>query len=197
MLKRICVFCGSNRGVNGAYVQAASELGHLLAARNIELIFGGGMTGLMGAVADAVLTAGGRAVGIIPRSMNVPRVVHENLSELIVVRDMHERKALMHEHSDGFIALPGGMGTWDELFETLTWSQLGYQTKAVGLLNVAGYYDPLLSMIDHAIAEGFVQPRHRHIFLVDQSPAALLDAMESFEHPDPTGDKWAQRDRER
>ncbi len=196
MLKRICVFCGSNRGVNGAYVHAASELGRLLAARNIELVFGGGMTGLMGAVADTVLTAGGRAVGIIPRSMNVPRVVHENLSELIVVRDMHERKALMHEHSDGFIALPGGMGTWDELFETLTWSQLGYQTKAVGLLNVAGYYDPLLSMIDHAIAEGFVQPRHRQIFLVDQSPAALLDAMESFEHPDPTGDKWAQRDRE-
>lgn len=196
MLKRLCVFCGSNPGVNGAYMQAARELGRLLAERQIELVFGGGMTGLMGAVADSVLAGGGRAVGIIPRSMNIPRVVHEGLSELLVVNNMHERKALMHERSDGFIALPGGMGTWDELFETLTWSQLGYQTKPVGLLNVASYYDPMLKMIDHAIAEGFILPQHRQIFLVSRSPQILLEKMQAFQHPDRSGSKWAELNKE-
>ncbi|NOZ50960.1 MAG: TIGR00730 family Rossman fold protein [Chloroflexi bacterium] len=196
MLKSICIFCGSSPGVNGAYVQAAAELGRLLAENDIELIYGGGMTGLMGAAANAVLASGGRAIGIIPDSMNIPRVVHEHLSELVVVDNMHERKALMHQRSDAFIALPGGMGTWDELFETLTWSQLGYQTKPVGLLNVAGYYNPLLTLIDHAIAQGFIQKQHRHIFLVDQEVPALLKALTTFEHPDPSGAKWTQLEKE-
>lgn len=192
MLKSICVFCGSNPGVNGLYVEAAHNLGRLLAQNDIELVYGGGMTGIMGAVADAALAAGGRVTGIIPGSMNIPRVVHEHLSELVVVGTMHERKAMMHERSQGFIALPGGMGTLDELFETLTWSQLGYQTKPVGLLNVAGYYDPLVAMIDHAIAEGFVQDQHRNLFIVKQEPTSLLQALNAFRHPDPTGAKWIE-----
>lgn len=193
MLKSICVFCGSNVGANGLYIEAARTLGRLLAENGIELVYGGGMTGMMGAVADAALAAGGRVTGIIPGSMNIPRVVHEQLSELVIVDDMRERKALMHQRSQGFIAMPGGIGTLDELFETLTWSQLGYQTKPVGILNVAGYYDPLLTMINHAIAEGFVLEHHRHIFVIEQEPQSLLQAMRNFSHPDPSGSKWIYR----
>lgn len=183
MLKTICVFCGSNSGVNGSYVEAARALGHLLAQENIGLIFGGGMTGLMGAVADAVLAAGGKATGVIPDAMNVPRVVHEGVTELVVVDTMHTRKATMAQLSDAFIALPGGLGTFDELFETLTWSQLGYQSKPIGILNVEGYYDPLVELFDHAVVNGFVTPKHRGIFAVDENPAALVSALRHFEHP--------------
>jgi len=183
MLKTICVFCGSQPGVNSAYAEAARELGHLLARHDITLIFGGGMTGIMGILADATLDAGGRAIGIIPDSMNVPRVVHENLTDLIVTPDMHTRKAKMVEMSDGFIALPGGLGTLDELFETLTLSQLGYEPKPIGILNVAGYYDPLVELIDHAIQAGFVKPQYRDIFTVQKIPSALLTAMQHFQHP--------------
>lgn len=183
MLKSICVFCGSNPGVNGSYVEAARALGHLLAQEEIGLIFGGGMTGLMGAVADAVLAAGGEATGVIPDSMNVPRVVHEGVTELVVVDTMHTRKATMARLSDAFIALPGGLGTFEELFETLTWSQLGYQPKPIGILNVDGYYDPLVELIDHAVVNGFVTPKHRDIFVVDEDPSALVAALRQFEHP--------------
>ncbi len=183
MLKTICVFCGSNPGVNGSYVEAARELGRLFAQENIGLIFGGGMTGMMGALADAVLAAGGAATGVIPESMNVPRVVHEGVTELVVVDTMHTRKATMARLSDAFIALPGGLGTFDELFETLTWSQLGYQPKPVGILNVEGYYDPLVELIDHAVVNGFVTPKHRGIFVVNENPAALVSALRQFEHP--------------
>jgi len=183
MLKTICVFCGSNPGVNGSYVEAAHHLGRLLAEENIGLIFGGGMTGLMGALADAVLAGGGQATGVIPDSMNVPRVVHEGVSELVVVDTMHTRKATMARLSDAFIALPGGLGTFEELFETLTWSQLGYQPKPIGILNVDGYYDPLVQLIDHAVAHGFVTSKHRGIFKVDEDPAALLNKLRQFKHP--------------
>lgn len=183
MLKTICVFCGSNPGVNGSYIEAASELGHLLAREDIGLIFGGGMTGLMGALADAVLAEGGEATGVIPNSMNVPRVVHERVTELVVVDTMHTRKATMARLADAFIALPGGLGTFEELFETLTWSQLGYQPKPIGILNVEGYYDPLVELIDHAVVNGFVTARHRDIFVVDDNPTALVSALCKFEHP--------------
>ena len=183
MLKTICVFCGSNPGVNGSYVEAARALGHLLAQKDIGLIFGGGMTGLMGALADAVLAAGGEATGVIPESMNVPRVVHEGVTELVVVDTMHTRKATMARLADAFIALPGGLGTFEELFETLTWSQLGYQPKPIGVLNVEGYYDPLVELIDHAVMNGFVSAKHRDIFVVDDSAATLVAALAEFEHP--------------
>jgi len=183
MLEKICVFCGSQPGVNSAYAEAARDLGHLLARNDITLIFGGGMTGIMGILADAVLDAGGRAVGIIPDSMNVPKVVHEGITETIVTLDMHTRKAKMVAVSDAFIALPGGFGTLDELFETLTLSQLGYEPKPIGILNVAGYYNPLVELIDHAIQAGFVKPQYRDVFTVQETPSDLLTAMQHFQHP--------------
>jgi len=183
MLEKICVFCGSQPGVNSAYAEAARDLGRLFAQQNITLIFGGGMTGIMGILADAVLAAGGRAVGIIPDSMNAPKVVHDNLTELIVTSDMSTRKAKMVAVSDAFIALPGGLGTLDELFETLTLSQLGYEPKPIGVLNVAGYYDPLVALIDHAIQAGFIRPQFRNIFTQQAAPADLLASMRAFRHP--------------
>ena len=183
MLESICVFCGSQPGVNSAYAEAAREMGHLLAETNITLIFGGGMTGIMGALADAVLEKGGRAIGVIPESMNIPKVVHENLTELIVMPNMYSRKVKMFKLSDAFIALPGGLGTLDELFEALTLSQLGYEPKPIGILNVAGYYNPLVELIDHAIEAGFVKLRYRDVFTVQETPADLLAAMQTFRHP--------------
>ncbi len=183
MFKAICIFCGSRPGVNSAYAAAARAMGHLLAEREITLIFGGGATGIMGALADAVLEAGGRAVGVIPESMNVPNVVHDNLTELIVSPNMYSRKVTMFKLSDAFITLPGGLGTLDELFEALTLSQLGYEPKPIGILNVAGYYKPLIELIDHAIDAGFIAPRYRDVFTVREQPAALLEAMASFQHP--------------
>jgi uncharacterized protein (TIGR00730 family) len=183
MIQTICVFCGSQPGVNSAYAQAAREMGRLLAQNDITLVFGGGMTGIMGILADAVLDAGGRAVGVIPDSMNVPKVVHEHLTDLIVTPDMHTRKAKMVAMSDGFIALPGGFGTLDELFETLTLSQLGYAPKPIGILNVADYYTPLVELIDHAIQAGFVKAQYRDVFTVQDDPADLLAAIKDFQHP--------------
>jgi len=183
MIQRICVFCGSQPGVNGAYLAAAREFGRLLAEQQIELVFGAGMTGIMGAVADATLHAGGSVIGIIPDSMNIPKVVHEGVSELIVTPDMPSRKTKMIAMSDAFVALPGGFGTMDELFEVLTFSQLGYQPKPIGILNVANYYAPLIAFIDHAVKEGFVNARFRTIFTSHDESAALLTALQHFEHP--------------
>ncbi len=183
MFQSICIFCGSRTGVNSAYVAAARAMGRLLAERDITLIFGGGKTGIMGALADAVLEAGGRAIGVIPESMNEPGVVHEHLTELIVKPTMYSRKVTMFKLSDAFITLPGGLGTLDELFEALTLSQLGYEPKPIGILNVAGYYDPLMELIDHAIEAGFIAPRYRDVFTVREEPAALLDTLAAFEHP--------------
>ena len=155
-MKRITVYCGSNQGKRPEYAVAAHELGMLLAREKIELVYGGGMVGLMGILADAVLKNGGHVIGVIPEKLVIKEVVHEQLPDLRVVKTMHERKALMAELSDGFIALPGGYGTFDEFFEVLTWGQLGWHPKPVGLLDVAGYYAYLHAFLDHAQSEGFL-----------------------------------------
>jgi hypothetical protein len=188
MLKRICVFCGSSSGTGAGYVRSAQEVGRLLAARGMELVYGGGKVGLMGAVADASLAAGGRVIGVIPQLLVDKEVAHAGLTELRVVKTMHERKALMADLADAFLALPGGYGTWDELCEVLTWSQIGIQRKASAILNVNGYYDPLLAMADRAVSEGFLRDVHREMLLTDTDAARLLDRMENYVPP--IADKW-------
>jgi len=176
--RRICVFCGSNSGTDSAYRDTAVAMGHLLAHRTIELVYGGGNIGLMGALADAVLQAGGRVIGVIPESLMAKEVGHSGLTELRIVQSMHERKALMADLSDGFIAMPGGFGTFEEFCEVVTWSQLGIHAKPCGLLNVNGYYDPLLALFDHAVCEGFLREENRKIVLQDCDPGRLLEKME-------------------
>jgi uncharacterized protein (TIGR00730 family) len=187
-MKRIAVFCGSNKGARPAYTEAATRLGELLARKNIELVYGGGMVGLMGAVADAALKNGGHVIGVIPQSLVIKEVVHERLPDLRVVKNMHERKALIAELSDGFIALPGGYGTMEEFCEVLAWSQLGYHRKPFGLLDAAGFYRGLLEFLDHATREGFIRPQHRKLVLVEDNAEELLKQMRDF-HP-PTEVKW-------
>lgn len=182
-MQRVCVFCGSTSGVNGAYTGAAAALGRVLAEQGIGIVFGGGATGVMGALADAALAVGGEVIGVLPAAMNLPGVVHPRLTTVHVVDAMHTRKALMHRLADAFIALPGGLGTLDELFEVLTLSQLGYQPKPIGLLNVEGYFDPLLTLIDHAVSHGFVRPENRGVFTVAADPEALLAQLRRFVHP--------------
>jgi uncharacterized protein (TIGR00730 family) len=188
MLKRICVFCGSNSGSRDVYVKAAREAGELLARCGIELVYGGGKVGLMGAVADACLAAGGRAIGVIPQMLAAKEIAHRGLTELRIVQTMHERKALMADLSDAFLALPGGYGTWDELCEVLTWSQIGIQRKACALLNVNGYYDPLLAMADRAVAEGFLAQVHRDMLLAGSHAEELVDRLVGYRPP--LVDKW-------
>jgi len=186
--QRICVFCGSNLGINPAYSRAAEELGLLLVDRGIELVYGGGNVGLMGVLADSVLEAGGRVIGVIPDSLMAKEVGHLGLTELRIVKSMHERKAVMSDLSDGFIALPGGFGTIEEFCEVVTWSQLGIQSKPCGVLNVAGYYDPLLELFDQSVTEGFLRVENRALVLEDRGPESLLQKMASFV-PIPA-DKW-------
>jgi len=174
LLRRLCVFCGSSIGKRHAFQQAARELGSLLAANSIELIYGGGNCGLMGVLADEVLKKGGRATGVIPESLMVKELAHLQLTKLHVVTDMHERKALMSSLADGFIALPGGFGTFEELFEVITWGQLGLQQKPIGLVNVEGFFDPVLELMDHAIREGFVRAEQRQLLVSSASPKELL-----------------------
>ncbi len=171
----MCVFCGSSPGARPAYGRAALELGTLLGARGIDLVWGGGNVGLMGIVADATLAAGGRAIGVIPEALAERELGHTAATELHVVRTMHERKALMADLSDAFIALPGGMGTLDELFEILTWAQLGFHGKPVGLLDVEEYYAPLLTFLDRARDEGFVRPADRARLQVESDATRLLE----------------------
>ena len=187
-LKRICVFCGSSSGGNPAYRQQAAAFCRILAARGIELVYGGGRVGLMGAVADSVLAAGGHVVGIIPRALVEREVEHRGIQDLRVVASMHERKQQMASLSDAFVAMPGGFGTLEEFCEVLTWSQLGLHRKACGLLNVAGYFDPLLKFFDGAVAEEFLKPAHRNLVLDDTDPARLLDRLAGLEVP--TVEKW-------
>ena len=182
-MKRICVFCGSNPGRGASYRQAAVEMGHLLAERGIGLVYGGGNVGLMGTVADAALEKGGYVTGVIPEALVQRELAHQGLQDLRVVRSMHERKALMADLSDGFIALPGGFGTFEEFCEVLTWSQLGIQQKPCGLLNVENYYQPLLSLFDHAVQEGFLMPENRKLVLAEKSPKSLLDGLLAFKAP--------------
>ncbi len=182
-LQRICVFCGSRPGNRPEYRALAEQLGGLLAERGIELVYGGGRVGLMGVVADAVLAAGGTAVGVIPRVMLDWEVGHEGLTRLEIVESMHVRKARMAELADGFIALPGGLGTFEELFEILTWAQLGFHAKPVGLLDATGYYAPLVQMLEHGVEEGFMKPENRGLLLTEDNPCTLLRAMGQYHPP--------------
>ena len=182
-MKRIAVYCGSNKGARPEYAAAAQELGTLLAREKIELVYGGGMVGLMGIVADAVLKHGGHVIGVIPEKLVIKEVVHEKLPDLRVVKTMHERKALMAELSDGFIALPGGYGTFEEFFEVLAWGQLGWHQKPFGLLDTAGFYQPLLTFLDHTTTEGFIRPQHRKLVLVAEDVEKLLQSLRQFQPP--------------
>lgn len=179
-MRRICVFAGSNRGKRGEYEEAARALGHELAMRGLGLVYGGASVGLMGVIADAVLAEGGEVVGVLPRGLFKREVGHEHLTELHMVNSMHERKALMADLSDGFIALPGGYGTFDELFEAITWAQIGLHSKPIGLLNVIGYFDPLLALINHVIAEGFISPPGTRLILQKETPGELLEAITAY-----------------
>ena len=187
-LNRLCVFCGSSAGIDPVHRQAATDFGRMLAADGIELVFGGGSVGLMGAIADAVLQAGGRVIGVIPRFLATRELLHEGVTEVRLTDNMHERKALMSELSDAFVALPGGLGTFEELFEVLTWAQLGLHGKPIGLLNSAGYFDPLVAMIDRAITDGFCREEHRRLFVVDDQPVRLMQRLR--EHQPPAVKKW-------
>jgi len=180
---RICVFCGSSPGHDPIYREQAAALGRLLAARGIGVVYGGAHVGLMGALADAALAAGGNVIGVIPQALVDHEVAHRGLSELRVVGSMHERKALMAELSDAFVALPGGIGTFEELFEVWTWSQLGLHTKPCGVLNVRGFYDGFATFLDHVLSEGFLKPVHRAALLIEREPEALLAAMAGYQAP--------------
>jgi uncharacterized protein (TIGR00730 family) len=191
-MKSICVYCGSSSRAGEVYFEAARELGRVLAHEHLRLVYGGARVGLMGALADAAMDAGGDVVGIIPRALVEKEVAHEELTERHVVESMHERKALMHELSDAFIALPGGFGTLDELFETLTWAQIGFHRKPTGLLNIGGYFDQLLAFCDHAVEEGFVHAAHREMIYVENSAQALLGHFRTHVVPE-VGKWWTPR----
>ena len=190
-VRSVCVFCGASIGSNPAYREAAVALGQAIARRGWTLVYGGGAVGLMGVVADAAMAAGGDVVGIIPQSLLDAEVGHKGLTRLEVVDGMHARKARMAELSDAFIALPGGLGTLEELFEVWTWGQLGYHAKPLGLLDVNGFYAKLGGFLDHIVEEGFVRPQHRAMLLLGQKPDALLDGMDSFVAP--VVPKWVDK----
>lgn len=191
-MKRVCVFCGSSIGSNPAYAEAAVTLGGLLAARGIGLVYGGGNVGLMGVIADATRAAGGEVIGVIPRALADREIAHAGLTHLHVVDSMHARKAMMADLSDAFIALPGGFGTFEELFEAITWTQLGLHRKPCGLLNAGEFYTPLVVFIDQAVSEGFIKPVHRASIVVDDNPERLLDSLAAITLPDVP--KWIRRD---
>jgi uncharacterized protein (TIGR00730 family) len=177
VLRAVCVFCGAQPGAHPAYVAAARALGRLLAQQGITTIYGGGHVGMMGALADAALGAGGRVIGVIPEHLMRPEVAHQNLDELLVVASMHERKRTMAERADAFVVLPGGYGTLEEMFEMVTWLQLKLQAKPVGMLNVEGYFDHLLEFLRHGADQGFIRAEHRDLLLVDAAPATLLERL--------------------
>ena len=193
-MKSICVYCGSADAVHSDYKSAARETGRILARRKIRVVYGGGKNGLMGQVADGAIEAGGEVIGVIIPSMNTAALAHTGLTKLEVTADMHARKARMHELADGYIALPGGYGTWDELFETVTWSQTGAHAKPVGLLNTKDYYEPLLAAIDHAVSEGFIFKEHRKALCCESDPNELLEAMFEYEHPHEAVKRWMRKE---
>ncbi|MBA3676124.1 MAG: TIGR00730 family Rossman fold protein [Sphingosinicella sp.] len=180
-MKRLAVYCGSASPADPIYIDTARAVGRDLAERGIGIVYGGGRLGLMGAVADAALEAGGEVIGVIPEALVNAEVAHRELTELRVVQNMHERKALFTDLSDGFLTIPGGVGTMDELWEAVSWSQLGYHEKPVGLLNVAAYFDHLVAFAAHMAEIGFVRPQHRNILIVGDRLDSLLDRMESYE----------------
>ena len=187
-MKAVCVYCGSSPGRLEAYADGARALGQALVARDLGLVYGGASIGLMGLVADTVLQLGGRVVGVIPQALARKEVVHRHLTELHVTQSMHQRKTMMAELSDGFIAMPGGIGTFEEIFEIWTWAQLGIHAKPCGLLNVAGYFDALINFLDHATAEQFLKAPHRAQLIVEQQPLALLDQFGAYQPPSTA--KW-------
>lgn len=193
-MKSICVYCGSARAAHPDFHLAGRQTGRDLAENGIRLIYGGGKTGVMGAVADGTLEAGGEVVGVIVESMNTPALAHSGLTRLEVTATIHERKARMYELSDGYIALPGGFGTFDELFETITWGQIGLHRKPIGLLNTRGYYDLLLQMLDRAVDEGFIFHEHRNMLAIAPQPADLLAQMRQHEHPVEAVERWMRQD---
>jgi uncharacterized protein (TIGR00730 family) len=182
-MRRVCVFCGSSPGKNPAYLESARAMGRTLAARGIGLVYGGGSVGLMGALADAALADGAEVVGVIPRALQLRELAHGGLTSLHVVGSMHERKAKMAELAQGFVALPGGLGTLEELAEILTWAQLGLHARPIGLLDVAGYWSHVVAFLDRAVEEGFVPPEHRRLLAVAEDPATLLDRFEAWQPP--------------
>lgn len=190
-MRRICVFTGSSPGARVEYALAAQQFGRELVTRGYALVYGGGRVGLMGAVADAVLDAGGEVIGVIPKVLLEKEVAHGRLTELRVVASMHERKAMMADLADAFVALPGGLGTLEELCEILTWAQLGLHAKPCGLLNVADYFDGLLAFLDHAVSERFIKPEHRAVLITATAAGDLLDRLASF-RPQPV-EKWIDR----
>lgn len=190
-MKRICVFCGSSPGSRPEYLRAAHELGNALVRRNVGLVYGGGRVGMMAEIARTVIKGGGKVTGVIPRDLVERGIALTELPDLRVVGSMHERKALMAELSDGFIALPGGLGTIEEFFEVVTWTQLDIHAKPCGLLNVKNYYGTLMDFLDHAVSENFVEPEHRTMILVDEDPESLLRKLESYRPPLIDKAKWA------
>ena len=189
-MRRICVFCGSSPGARPEYLQAAKQLGYTLASKDIGLVYGGARVGMMGKIAESVLEKGGEVTGVIPKGLVEKEVAFTELADLRVVDSMHERKALMADLSDGFIALPGGLGTIEEFFEVLTWAQLGIHPKPCGLLNVKQYYDRLLDFLDHSVEEKFVELEHRSMILVDENPEKLLRKFETYHPPKIDKAKW-------
>ena len=192
MIRRICVFCGSNVGANGAYVDAARTLGQLFAREGIALVYGGGSVGLMGELADSVLGSGGEVIGVIPHALWAREVGHRGLTDLRIVETMHERKAMMADLSDAFIALPGGLGTLEEIFEVWTWAQLGLHQKPLGFLDVEGFYTPLMHFLDVAMRERFLKDAHRAIAVVERDPEALLRRFDAWRPP--RVEKWITRE---
>ena len=190
-MKRVCVYCGSSPGADPAFGLAADQLGRALASRGLSLVYGGGSVGLMGRLADSVLAHGGHVIGVIPAGLVRKEVAHLGLPDLHVVATMHERKSRMADLAEAFVALPGGMGTLDEMFEMLTWGQLGLHSRPCAFLDVAGYFQPLLAFLDHAVTARFIKPEHRSMFLVDEDPELLLDRLKGFTVP--TLEKWLDR----
>jgi len=189
-VQRLCVFCGSSSGARPLYAEAAAQLGRELAKSKIAVVFGGGRVGLMGILADSVLSAGGQAIGVMPRALVEKEIAHTSLTELHVVESMHQRKALMADLADAFLLLPGGFGSWEEFFEVVTWLQLGIHSKPCAVLNVAGYYDMLLSLTSHALKEGFLRSAHKEMLIVEEDPVRLLGRLEVA--PIPSETKWVE-----
>jgi uncharacterized protein (TIGR00730 family) len=190
MIRSVCVYCGSSTGAKPEYAEAAREFGHALVKAGLTLVYGGGKVGLMGIVANEVLQAGGKAIGVIPELLLSKEVGHTGLTELHVVKDMHERKKMMADLADAFVALPGGVGTYEELFEVYTWAQLGYHHKPVGVLNVAHYFEPLKTMLDHTVSAGFMRREYVDLLQIADTTPALLDKLQRYTPP--TLDKWSK-----
>jgi uncharacterized protein (TIGR00730 family) len=193
MMRRLCVFCGASVGAREVYANAARRTGEAMVRRGLGLVFGGGHVGLMGMLADTILRAGGEGIGVIPQALVDRELAHRGLNELRVVGSMHQRKALMADLADGFLALPGGYGTADETFEILTWAQLGLHSKPIGMLNVEGFFDPLLAWIDRTVQEGFLRPEHRRLLVDAGDPDQLLDQLRDYRPPE-SRPKWIEKE---